>query len=70
MEEIGKAIVAMIDKGMPLAGEALRYWYFVRAIDSLVGLLQTIFLTGGILLLARMIIQQIKWYYSTIDQSR
>ena len=65
MDKIGEALTELIRQGGPVAQQAIYYWFGVRAIDAISGVLITGIICGVLLMIATRIINAIRNYNET-----
>ena len=62
MDKVGEALQELIRQGGPVAQQAIYYWFGVRAIDAISGVLIAGVIVGGLCFIALKIINVVREY--------
>ena len=65
MDKVGEALTELIRQGGPIAQQAIYYWFGVRAIDAISGVLIAGIVVSGLAFITVRIINAVREYNST-----
>ena len=60
MDKVGEALTELIRQGGPIAQQAIYYWFGVRAIDAISGVLIAVVIGGTVCYVATRIINAVR----------
>ncbi len=70
MDKVGEALTELIRQGGPIAQQAIYYWFGVRAIDAISGVLIALVFGGTVCYIATRIVNAIGEYNSAFNARR
>jgi hypothetical protein len=66
MDKVGEALQELIRQGGPVAQQAIYYWFGVRAIDAISGVLIAAVIIGGACFITTKIVNAVREYNKTL----